>query len=372
MSDTLAADEGFLSRVLHSPFALQCVLMVVLLGFFLGFRPAYQTLDIELFTTKIQRAGDTYAIGDPGFFVNNVSIRTVGLEEVWVTAEDGNTITVVRPKAREQEMAYTVQEGDTVTKVAHRFGLEVSTVLWANDLTVRSTLTPGEEIRIPQQDGVYYSVKREDTLSEIAQRHGVGLAEVMAANGVSADAKLTVTQELFIPGAKRIFIEEKPVVVAQAKPAFVAPSSTGYQSSATTNYKDNAGVSSINSMDVEILRPTAGSLTQGYTRSHYALDLANKWHTPIYAAADGVVTVSQNGWNYGYGNYIIIDHGNGIETLYGHNDLREVSVGEAVVAGQEIALMGNTGRVFGKTGIHLHFELRINGRKVNPANYFVD
>jgi Membrane proteins related to metalloendopeptidases len=111
-------------------------------------------------------------------------------------------------------------------------------------------------------------------------------------------------------------------------------------------------------------------LTQGFHRKHFAIDIANKLDTPIYAAAGGKIVESADGWNYGFGKYIIIDHGNEIQTVYAHLNKRKVEVGAEIQAGQLIGLMGNTGNVFGPTGIHLHFELRIRGRKVDPRNYF--
>lgn len=118
-----------------------------------------------------------------------------------------------------------------------------------------------------------------------------------------------------------------------------------------------------------IVPPTRGILTQSYHRDHRALDYENRLNTPIYAAAAGEVIVSQDGWNYGYGNYVIIDHGNDHQTLYAHLNKRRVEVGDTVTSGQIIGNMGNTGRVFGPTGIHLHFELKVDGWKVDPKKY---
>jgi murein DD-endopeptidase MepM/ murein hydrolase activator NlpD len=110
-------------------------------------------------------------------------------------------------------------------------------------------------------------------------------------------------------------------------------------------------------------------ITQYYGLRHHALDIAGAWQTPNYATKAGKVITSQCGWNSGYGCYIIIDHGGGVKSLYGHNSKLLVSVGDEVEAGQTIGLMGNTGKVRGLTGIHLHFEIIVNGARVNPLRY---
>lgn len=96
------------------------------------------------------------------------------------------------------------------------------------------------------------------------------------------------------------------------------------------------------------------------------MDIAGPIGTAIYAAKGGTVVKAQPGWNGGYGTYIILDHGDGLQTLYGHNSQLFVAVGEVVSQGQTIAAMGSTGR---STGPHLHFEVRVNGSRLNPLKY---
>ena len=113
-------------------------------------------------------------------------------------------------------------------------------------------------------------------------------------------------------------------------------------------------------------RPTLGAVTQGYSRSHYALDIADTSKPPIWAASDGVVESAKYGWNGGYGNFIIVNHKNGYKTLYAHNETLYVKPGDMVSKGQPIARMGRTGRVRGATGIHLHYECHKGGVRINP------
>ncbi len=331
---------GSVRRVLHSPFGLQLFSLSFLIFFVMGFQPPYlamgQPFGDEIFGEQILFA----PITEMGFLDNFAGIKTAGMEEIWVEDESGQLVKKFRPQKRDSVVTYAVKSGDTVSKISHKFGLKVSTVLWANGLTSKTTLRIGKDLRIPPTDGVFYTAKPGDMLGDIAKQHGIALDKISAYNRVGKDLKLEIGQELFLPQAKKVFVQQ------------------------------SSGIGNLGSLGFRIRRPTKGVLTQGYHRKHYALDIANKMNTPIYAAAPGKVIKSDDGWNYGYGKYIVVDHGSGVKTLYGHLNSRKVFVGDEIKAGQLVGLMGNTGRVWGPTGIHLHFELHIKGRKVNPNNYF--
>jgi murein DD-endopeptidase MepM/ murein hydrolase activator NlpD len=118
------------------------------------------------------------------------------------------------------------------------------------------------------------------------------------------------------------------------------------------------------------LRPADGRVTSGFgTRGgrHRGIDIANSFGTPIVATGGGIVTFS--GWSGGYGNKVIIDHGLGIQTLYAHNTSNLVQVGQRVSRGDIIARMGSTGN---STGSHVHYEVHVNGRTVNPVGFFLE
>ena len=122
--------------------------------------------------------------------------------------------------------------------------------------------------------------------------------------------------------------------------------------------------------------PTSGEVTSGFgwrnspwggsSELHPGIDIANSMGTPIFATADGVVV--QSGWSGGYGNIVQIEHGNGIETIYGHNSRIVVNVGQSVKKGQVISYMGSTGR---STGPHVHYEVRVNGTAIDPIRFLV-
>jgi murein DD-endopeptidase MepM/ murein hydrolase activator NlpD len=115
--------------------------------------------------------------------------------------------------------------------------------------------------------------------------------------------------------------------------------------------------------------PVSGPVTSPFGwrwgRMHEGIDIAVPSGTPVHAAAAG--TVIYAGWMEGYGNFVILDHGGGIATAYGHNTSLAVAVGQTVSQGQVIAYSGSTGH---STGPHVHFEVRVNGSAVDPLGYF--
>ena len=123
-------------------------------------------------------------------------------------------------------------------------------------------------------------------------------------------------------------------------------------------------------LGISLIRPVSGVLTSRFGarwgRSHKGIDIGAPQGTPIYAAASGTVTYSEYGYGGGYGNYIIISHGNGVSTLYGHCTTLIAEEGDYVTQGQEIATVGSTGS---STGNHLHLEIRVNGVAQDPQNY---
>lgn len=346
--------QGLLKTVddiMHSPFALQAVSLGFFLLFLLSFRPFYalnqqgEFFGDEYFgKTKL-----SYRISETGFFKNTSEIN-ISTQEI-IIDEDGKEVVQVRPQARKNTTNYTVRSGDNISKIAHKFGIKISTLLWANNLTAKEDLPVGKDLRIPPTDGVYYTVKNGDTLSEIGKAHDTKIANISQYNTFRKHNLLSVGQELFIPDAKKIFVPEKTITYKPKSLGKTVPKQIG-------------------SIGQKLIRPTKGVITQGFHSRHYAIDIASKLNTPIYASAAGRVEKALSGWNYGYGKYIVVDHGNGLKTLYSHLNAHKVKTGDWVETGQLIGLMGNTGNVFGPTGIHLHFEVRINGRKVNPFNYF--
>lgn len=247
--------------------------------------------------------------------------------------------------ARTKIEYYEVEEGDTISDIAERFGLNVNTLLWENRLTARSLIRPGQKLTILPTDGVTYRIGSGDTVNKIAKRYGVSSDNIMAYNNLSS-ASLTVGQTIVIPGGR-----------PPASPVVTRPSASSSGSSGSSTPPITSG---------KLLWPVASTrITQYYSWRHGGIDIGAPTGTSIFAAEGGIVEVS--GWNSGgYGYYIIIDHGGGLKTLYGHSSKLLVAAGDRVEKGDHIANVGSTGR---STGPHLHFEIRIRGSRTNPLNY---
>jgi LysM repeat protein len=228
---------------------------------------------------------------------------------------------------------YTVREGDNLSVIAQMFGVTVNTILWANDIASVHLIRPGDVLIILPVSGVKHKVAEGDTIASITKKYEGDFDEILAFNGLTTDVALTVGSEIVIPGGE---ITAPPVVSSGARRA----------TAASSGLKDATGYYS---------KPVAGVRSQSL-HGYNAVDLAAPCGAPIYAAASGTVIVSKAyGWNGGYGNYIVITHANGTQTLYAHESSVWVSSGEYVTQGQGIGTVGSTGR---STGCHVHFEVR--------------
>jgi len=256
--------------------------------------------------------------------------------------------------ARTTPIAYTVQNKDTISSIAHRFHVSINTILWENNLKATSLIRVGDQLTILPSSGVSHTVTRGQTISQIAKLYGVSPDEILKANNLTNPNQLTVGAKLVIPGGSRLANAQTPAQTAARR------------ISAGLKQILPGRSSSIIPSGNRMVWPTVGyNITQYFSWRHTGVDIANHIGTPIYAADDGVVTTA--GWNRGgYGNMILINHGGGKQTRYGHLSAFAVRVGQRVSKGQYIAAMGSTGR---STGPHLHFEVLINGHVYNPLNY---
>lgn len=274
------------------------------------------------------------------------SILTIGSK----SGQSNAPTTKEAPRPVEEVLYYTVKPGDTVLGIAEKFGLQPETLMWSNSLIEQNPdrLSIGDQLRILPVDGVLHVVKRGDTLSSIAEKYDADMQAIVAyaANGMSSvDDALPIGKEIVVPGGTKPFVA--PVVGASTAYAVPRP--------------DGALAGSGN-----FSWPTAGYISQGYWGGHPAIDVAGWLGAPVTASDAGYVVLAGGGWNSGYGNYVIVDHGNGFTTLYAHLNSVFVKPGETVSRGQQVGTMGNTGN---STGPHLHFEIRYNGVPYNPASY---
>jgi murein DD-endopeptidase MepM/ murein hydrolase activator NlpD len=259
-----------------------------------------------------------------------------------------HTINSIRPTVNLNQ--YVVQSGDTPSTIAARFNLSPETILWGNPglSNDASALQVGRVLNILPVDGVLHRVTEGETLEGIQQMHDVSLEDIVAFIGnhfnPSGPYQVAAGESLIIPNAKGGAEWQAPgprVIAGQGR------YSPGFYKGPLTN----AGTS-------YFIWPTPRqTLSQKYWAGHQAIDIPLPVGTTIVAADSGTVIFA--GWdNTGYGNLVIIDHGNGYWTYYAHNSELLVQNGDGVTQGQAIALSGNTGN---STGPHLDFRIRLNG-----------
>lgn len=253
------------------------------------------------------------------------------------------------PKS-DQISVYVVRPGDTLSGIAQMFGVSVNTIKWANDISASGVIHEGDILIILPVTGVQYTITKGDTAASIAKKFGGDAQEILNFNGIPDGTALAVGTQIIIPGGE----EAAPAVA----PSRSSSGSSG--SSSPTHYAQNIHTLSP-SYDGYYNFPLPsgdGILTQGI-HGYNAVDLGTPIGTPVLAAASGQVIIARfapgDPWFGGYGNYIVIQHDNGTQTLYAHLSKEIVERGWNVVQGQVLGYSGTTGD---STGPHLHFEVR--------------
>ncbi|MBI4130778.1 M23 family metallopeptidase [Candidatus Roizmanbacteria bacterium] len=269
----------------------------------------------------------------------SATVTELNLEQMSMTTQ-------ISDKPQDRVRDYTVKPGDTLSSIAQAHDLSDDTIRWANDLKGSSPiLKPGQVLKIPPVTGVVHKVKRGETVYSIAKKYSTDAQNIVNFpfnEYVDLETfSLAVGQMLIVPGG---IIEEEQVVPVPrpTAPQYLAKQSLG-----------------------KFLFPTSGTITQQPVWYHMALDIANRATPDVYAAESGTVVLATC-LNWGYGCHIIVDHGNGIQTLYGHLSKYYVSLNQQVGRGDALGHMGSTGK---STGPHLHFEVRLGGKVVNPWPY---
>jgi murein DD-endopeptidase MepM/ murein hydrolase activator NlpD len=274
------------------------------------------------------------------------AVGSEGMQEALQRAAVPFTTAQEQPRATIE--LYTVKAGDTVLGIAARFGIQPETIMWANTEIEQNPdrLAIGDRLNILPVNGVLHLVRQGDTLSSLAAKYKVEVDKIISYTGnglATAEDQLTLGSQLVIPDGT------KPFVAAQVPASFVGP--------APSDAVKGSGLFSW---------PTSGSISQRYWGGHRAIDIGSWVGAPVKSTDSGYVVLAGGGWNGGYGNHVIIDHGNGYSSLYAHLNSIFVRPGESVSRGQQIGTVGNTGN---STGPHLHFEIRYQGVARNPLNW---
>jgi len=310
-------------------------------------------------SVEMDSAGGLLAIDSPDFSLDSIAMTDDGF-----LIKNTSQSAVVDNSELSDLIEYVVEDGDVLSSIARRFGVSMDTIVWENNIANPHQLTPGVKLNILPVSGITHPVKSGDTIVSIAKKYGIEKEKIAKQNQIALDSELTIDENIIVPGGKRIIAS---TYVATA-------SSTGTYAS----YKPPVAIDGAiiiangaqNKDGTWMIKPTSGIYTTYFRAGHWAVDIADSSKPQISAAANGTVVKAQCGWNGGYGCVIVLDHGDGFQTLYAHLSEIAVAVGNSVSQGSKIGTMGNTGRVYGRTGIHLHFEVIDNGKKKNPLAFY--
>ncbi|MEN9328265.1 MAG: hypothetical protein RI947_1073 [Candidatus Parcubacteria bacterium] len=254
--------------------------------------------------------------------------------------------TIISSKPRDKVIEYKVQEGDTIASIAKKFDVSVDSIKWVNDKK-DDVIHPGNALKIPPVTGLVHKVVSGENIYTIAKKYKTDAQKIVNFpfnDFADLDTfALTPGQALYVPDG--IIENEQQKYIAQQQ--MFAQVQSGVKGSSS------------------FIWPTTGIITQYPIWYHMALDIANS-AAPLVIASDTGTVVYSGCLRYGYGCHVIIDHGNGYTTLYGHLSRIDVSAGQVISKGGQVGQMGSTGR---STGTHLHFEIRSGGTLLSPLNF---
>ncbi len=299
----------------------------------------------------------------------NANIQPVSMESFWGIPRLAQVHTTIPSRPREDVEKYTVLDGDTIFGIAEKFGLQPETILWANYYVLLDdphALKPGQVLNILPVDGTYHQWQAGEGLNGISTYYGVKPDDIInfpankldaATIGDLAHPNIAPGTWLVIPGGRREFISwSAPLGVTRENPAsarVLGPGACDPVSGGAIGYGT-------------FIWPANKHYLSGFdytpSTNHYGIDIAGNLGEAVYATDAGVIVYA--GWNnYGYGNMIMIDHGNNFQSLYGHLSAINVTCGQSVGQGDVIGAIGSTGH---SSGPHLHFEIRSLSSFVNP------
>ena len=283
----------------------------------------------------------------PGVAANPlVAGATTADPDQGVISSEITPVTIISEKPRDKTIEYEVKSGDTLAIIAKEFGVSENTILWANDMTSNSDLVAGDKIKILPVSGVAHTVEGGDSIYSVAKNYRANAQGGLdfPFNDVGDDFTLRAGQVLIVPDGTP---PEKP-------------------KAAPTQYLAAANIPVADLGSTQFIWPASGTLNQYFAWYHPGIDIGNLGGGPILASDGGTVVIS--GWDgSGYGNTIVIDHGNGFTTRYAHMSALYTAVGQTVSKGETLGMMGSTGR---STGTHLHIEVRKDGVALNPLALF--
>lgn len=298
------------------------------------------------------------------------NFRVVQAAQQDLLIQGASTNTQVPDDRRRMDIEeYLVKTGDSLGSVAEYYGLELETILWANDLNEDAVIKPGETLEIPPGDGLSVEVESGDTLEDIAERYDSNPQMIIDTNWLDYPFELQAGQELFIPDGR------KPEPPAPAAPVY-----SGMVYERAGQLPSSPRVSGVDRFLHWPVEGGGGRLLQCYSGWHNGIDISAGMGTNVVSSASGTVTFAgcqsggcpplgslYGGWGLAW--TVVVDHGNGLSTVYGHLRNIYVSSGQSVSQGQALGEMGSTGTAY---GIHVHYMVLRGGgwgSHVNPAPY---
>jgi murein DD-endopeptidase MepM/ murein hydrolase activator NlpD len=273
--------------------------------------------------------------------------------------------------SRNDFQEHTVVTGDTLFGIAEKFGIDALSILWTNFNVLfdnPAAIFPGQVLTIPPVDGAFYTWQPNDGLNGVSNGLKVTPDVIIEwpSNNLSyetigdyANPNIEVGTVIFVPGGEKIFQDWTQYIFPRGE---VTESNIGGEGKCGPISSGPVGTGLF-------IWPANDPTISGFNFSpetnHWGIDVAGDLYDPLYAVDGGVVVYA--GWNdWGYGNVIAIDHGNGFQSIYAHLESLNVGCHSYVAQGDVIGLMGSTGN---SSGPHLHYELVLNGGRVNPHNY---
>ena len=362
MNDLVGMGLGeSLLRIGTNMFSILAIVIVIVLV-----QAYYRQAQSPLSGNTTQASGPS-----PTAVVDIGSVPALDIPIIDGIARSAQIHTNIPSRPRQDIITYTVQEGDTVFGIADKFGLEPQTILWGNYnilLDDPHSLRPGQELNILPVDGVYWEWLGGLAFGSWADFYGVTAADIIDYPGNHIDpntigsydnANIKVGTWLIVPGGKREFISwSAPLGVTRENPASARLLGAGACDPVS------GGAVGYGSYVYPANKHYLSGFDYSEKTNHFGVDFAGNEGEGVYAVDAGVVVYS--GWNdYGYGNMIMIDHGNGFQSLYAHLSAIYRGCGQSVGQGEGIGAIGSTGN---SSGPHLHFEL-MAGSKVNPWSY---
>ncbi|MEZ4608261.1 MAG: M23 family metallopeptidase [Deinococcales bacterium] len=267
---------------------------------------------------------------------------------------------------------YTVKRNDTLFAIAKKYDVEVGDIQSANQLN-GSTIYEGQRLAIPLaspellmregSSGFYVSLQPQENMLQLALKYGMPVSELMAANNITNINSVVVGQKIFVPMPQGGYIPEEPVPQVMRNQQLLALRQAG---DLLKNFEPPSQRFAWPLKNQGRITSNFGYRNLAITQSnyHYGVDLAAPLGTDILAARAGIVSEAR--WIGGYGNVVYVNHNDGTQTRYAHMSQINVTAGQQVLQGTVLGKVGSTGV---STGPHLHFELRIGGYAVDPLGF---